>query len=463
MRLYKINWNINYSAQQVLKNKDKVFLIESNKSVDIGDIVSVNKNCYDINNCDFYAMIVIDKVSNNITLSYGAFSYCHSLYYCLLNNNVYINISLHELLRDTDMKPELRIKSVHEFVNNGFVRGENTLIEEIKKVPSLKTVIIKNDSIETINSVYIKREGLSNYVDNLKLSLPTKGTKIVLPLSGGFDSTLLAYLIKDNKEKIAFSVGSLEDVKSTELPNAKKTAAYLHIPQQEIHPDNRWIESFPKIVDIMEGEMFDIGIFLCYFIVDKIKQLNFTDYTVLTGDGADQLLNKNFYTEDIETEPMFIRHSDIFLHRYPKHFFYYLIVKKMEWLLRLEGINYVMPFISKEFCNFAGKNTFTEQKEEYKHFVKTYLPSEISYTLVKKGGLVYPEYFVNRKIYHIFLEILNTPKYRDLFADDEHHNDIRKTLYKMYIVFFDYIFIEGNSINNTDFYSILDKLRNDYE
>lgn len=457
--LYITNNGLSYSAHQVLENEDKIFLIESNKLVHINNIVSINEYCFDIKDNDFYVMIVIDKKSNGITLCYGIFSYCHSLYYYISNDNLYINISLHDLLKYIKISPKLDIRSANEFVDNGFVRGESTLIEQIKKVPPLKTVIInKKNDIRTFDSIYYNREGLNNYIDNLKLNLPQKEIKTILPLSGGFDSTLLSYLIRDNKEKIALSVGSLDDTKSTELPNAKKTTAYLRMPHQEIYSDNKWIESFPKIVDVMEGEMFDPGVFLCYFLIDKIKELNFTDYTLLTGDGADQLLNKNFYEENINEKPLYNRINNIFVDKYPKHFFYYVIIKKIEWLLRLEGVSYVTPFMSKEFSDFAKKTTFTEHKQEYKKFVKSYLPIEISNTLVKRGGLVAERYLINEEIRKDFLDILHMPKYRNLFNTNCNPNELRKLLYKMYVVFFHYIFIEGNSIN-MNFRTILNEIK----
>lgn len=445
--IYKINEELRYSAQQVIENAEKIFLIDSNKKVNEEDIISINENCYDIINNDFYAMIIIDKNTKDIIVSYGIFSYCHSLYYYVSNNKVYINISLHDLLNEIKIKPTLDKYNVNKFVDNGFVRGSGTLIKEIKKVPSLKTVIFKNNTIESINSSYINKKGVQTYVHNLRLALPSKDTKILLPLSGGYDSTLLAYLIKDYKDKLAFTVGSKKYKSSSELTNANKTSSYLKIPQHEIFSSNEWIESLPKIVDVMEGEMFDIGVFLCYFLIDEIKKLDLNNCMFITGDGADQVLNKNFYTEDLDKLPKYNRHNDYFLNKYPKHFFYYLIVKKIEWLLRLNNIDYATPFISKEFCDFAKKTTFTETKEEYKKFVKAYVPNVISNSLLKRGGLVHERYFVSKEINNKFLEILDMPKYKELFVNDKTTDDLRQIIYKMYIVFFNYIFIENKSIN----------------
>ena len=445
--VYKINDDIQYSAKQVIEDSDKIFLIESNKLVNDNDIVLLDENLYDIINNDFYVMVVIDKNTKEITASYGIFSYCHSLYYYKTETSLYINISLHDLLNTINIPLTLDSIGVNDFVRYGFIEGDRTLIEQIKKVPSLKTVIFRNEIIKNVDSQYLERNGKGDYVDNLSISLPSKDTKVLIPLSGGFDSTLLAYLLKDYDNKLAVTVGSEHDPTS-EFKNANNTAFCLNIPQEKIYSDNEWIESLPKIVDIMEGEMFDPGVFLCYFLVNRIKSLNLTDYTFITGDGADQLLNRNFFTENFNKYPTLSRYDNGFWLKNPKHCFYFLIVKKLEWLLRLNDINYTVPFISKEFCDYSKNTTFSEHKLEYKDFVKSYLPKEISNPLRKKGGLVDEKYFINNDVYNKFLHILNNPKYKDLF-DNKNIDDrnLRNITYRMYVIFFNYIFIEGRNVD----------------
>lgn len=445
--VYKVNDDVQYSAKQVIEDSDKIFLIESNKLVNDDDIVLLGDNLYDINNNDFYVMVVIDKNTKEITASYGIFSYCHSLYYYKTETSLYINISLHDLLNTINIPLTLDSIGVNDFVRYGFIEGDRTLIGQIKKVPSLKTVIFRNETIKNVDSQYLERNSKGDYVDNLSISLPSKDTKVLILLSGGFDSTLLAYLMKDYHDKLAVTAGSKRDP-SSEFRNANMTASYLHFPQERIYSDNEWIESLPKIVDIMEGEMFDPGVFLCYSLVNRIKDLGFTDYTFVTGDGADQFLNKNFYTEDFNKNPELNRYASNFFVKTPKHCLYYLIVKKTEWLLRLSNIDYVMPFCSKEFCDCAKNVTFSEQKREYKEFVKSYIPKEISNPLRKKGGLVDEKYFINNDVYNKFLHILNNPKYKYLF-DNKNIDDrnLRNITYRMYVIFFNYIFIEGRNVD----------------
>lgn len=455
--IYNKNNQFNFSAQNIFKIGSKIFLIESNKDINKEDIIQLSENCYDIKDNSFYVMAIIDEITKEIILSYGFFSYCHSLYYYIEGEEIYINLSLHDLLNNTKIIPTLDIKSANEFVKYGFVREEKSLIENINKVPALKTYIFKGNKIETIDSKYIKNKSIGNYADNLKHSFPFKDTKIILPLSGGFDSTLLAYLLKDYDNTIAVTLGSLKDTDS-EFSNANHTAEYLSMKQERIYSTDDWIESLPKIVDIMEGEMFDIGLFLCYFLVERVKELGLTDYTFITGDGADQLLNKNFYIEKFSIAPSMRRLENPFLNMFPKHFFYYLIIKKLEWMLRQEDINYIMPFISDEFYNCAKQYNHSTTKEEYKSFVKSFVPKEISQPLRKRGGQVRAKFFTNDYVQKKFLQILNQPKYKNIF--DEKNiidSDLRNIIYRMYIVFFNYIFIKNQSIDK-DFEALLNNL-----
>ena len=166
------------------------------------------------------------------------------------------------------------------------------------------------------------------------------------------------------------------------------------------------------------------------------------------------LWNKNFYEADIDSLPKLSRYKNNFLNSYPKHFFYHLIIKKLEWLLRENNIKYCIPFISEEFINCA-KNTKTETKEEYKQFVKDYLPKVLSNHFIKYGGMVSEKYFIDDIMYNKLRAITLSPKYDGLFLNDG--GNLRIIIYKMYVVLFNYIYIEGKSID-IPFEELLDKL-----
>ena len=94
-------------------------------------------------------------------------------------------------------------------------------------------------------------------------------------------------------------------------------------------------------------------------------------------------------------------------------------------------------------------NINTENKEEYKKFIKHYLPREISKNLIKKGGLIHESFFVNNETKSMFLTILNN-KYKNIFTVPNTSSNLRQILYKMYVFLFNYFFIKNKSFEYTD-------------
>lgn len=439
--IYKQNNQLEYSAEQIFKKGKKIFLVESNINVKFEDIIQINENSYDIENNDFYVIAVIDE--NKIVINYGYFSYCHSLYYYINDNNFYLNLSFKQLLNKINIKPKLNQNSVNEFIKNGFIVSNETLIQDIHKIPILTTLIYEDNKINLVDSSYIKHQSCGDYIDNLKLKLPDKDTKLVIPLSGGFDSTLLTYLTKDYDEKLTLTVGSDKDVYN-EFKTANNTAQVLNVNHKEIITTNDWLNYLPQIVEITEGELFEIGLFTCYSMVEEIKKLGLTNYTLLSGDGADQLLNVNFHQTTQQDEFKIVKNRGCAYPTCPKHCLYYYIIKKMEWLLHENNINYIIPYISTQFLDCA-KNIKTVHKDEYKQFIKGYLPESIGKYLNKKGGAISYQFFISNEYKNKLKDIINN-KYNYLF-DNKYTDNYKMLLLKLYIVIFKYIFIDNKKIN----------------
>ena len=442
--IYRNNDKLEYSAETIFETDENLFLVESNNPINQQDIIKINENSYTISNNTFYVLIVLDKITGNIIANYGNCSYCHSLYYYQDTDSLFMNLSLKQLLKNINIQPTLNINAANQFINYGFINDNNCLINNIKRLSPLKKLIYKNNKVIITEDIPKYENNVTyNYAESLSKSLPDTDTKIILSLSGGFDSTFLAYLLKNHKNLIAFTVGSLTDPEN-EFNTAQNTGKYLGIKQCKISVTYQWIYWLPKIVEMFEGEMLDPGVFLCWAIVEEIKQLNLNDYTLIVGDGADQVLNINFYQADLNTLPKTTRHEAQFWPSFPKHCLYYLVVKKMEWILHENNISYKVPFLSNDFIN-CTKNTQTVRKEEYKTFIKQMLPQEITKLLDKKGGVIKGRYFVSEDYLQKFSDILKTPKYERWFKNKS--LKFRLLLYKIYVIIFNYIYIEGKSID----------------
>jgi len=441
-KLYLEKDTCSYEATGVFELENKLFLIESNKEVVAADLV-ITKSGYDLKNNPFYVMIIWDKTNKSVTAKYGKFGYCHSLYYFIENNNLYIDLHLANLLNKVNFELQLSTPEVNEFVKYGFIRGYKTLLQNIYKVPSLKTMIFKNGGTELIDSYYYDNHIVNmNYVSSLQKDLVSLD-KIIIPLSGGYDSTLLAYLSKDCPDKYGITVGSSKD-NTNEFSTAKSTANILGLKHITVDSDYYWITKFAKIVKVLEGESYDPGTFLAYYLTETIKKNNLTGYTIISGDGADQVLNVNFYNQTMEDDMPISRHSADFYKHYPLPILYNIIIKKLEWLWRENDLKYCLPYLTNEF-NSCAKNISTTNKQEYKEFVKNYLPKTISNNLAKRGGVISEKYFATSGIMTKLTKILELPKYQNLFENKS--IAYQPLLYKIWVVLFEYIFIMKKDIN----------------
>ena len=111
----------------------------------------------------------------------------------------------------------------------------------------------------------------------------------------------------------------------------------------------------------------------------------------------------------------------------------------MEWLAHETNVNYIAPFISLEFFEYSKINI----DNDYKTFVKTSLPAQLSKNIVEHGGLVTEDNFTDAEIRRLFNKIIE--QYPIFFNS---RLDTRSLIYKMYIIIFDYLFIQKKTINN---------------
>lgn len=436
--LYKQNNKWEYSAEYIFETNENTYLVESNIPVNLEDI-SNNK----LKDNSFYVLIIFNKQTSSIIASYGNCSYCHSLYYYEESSSLFLDLSLKHLLENIEIVPTLNKEAASRFINYGFLNDGSCLIENIKCLSPLKKLIWADNHIQIEDDLPIYNiDAQKDYAQALLKTLP-ENSDVLLSLSGGFDSTFLAYLLRSQNRVIAFTAGNSEDPEN-EFNTARNTANYLNIKHKIIESEEKWITWLPQMVQLFEGESFDPGAFLCWAVVECIKELNLQENIFVTGDGADQVLNINFYKTQLDLLPETTRHGENFWPKFPRHCLYYLVTKKLEWILHENNISYVVPFLSDEFISCA-KNTQTVRKEEYKNFIKQTLPQKLTEPLAKKGGAVRGRYFVPQEYIQKFSQISTTKKYKAWFKNKS--LKFRPLLYKIYVVIFNYIFIEKKSID----------------
>ena len=165
----------------------------------------------------------------------------YPIFYSVSGNSIFISDDAHWIL---DQISDKTIDSLaeQEFMLTGYVTGPNTLYSSIKQVQSGEFLIFKNtdDGINTSSEKYFQyyhhdyfsdpaEKLLNDYLPVLhnvfqRLIDFADGRTIVVPLSGGYDSRLIALMVKvlGYKKIIAYSYGipgNLESEVSQKVAN----------------------------------------------------------------------------------------------------------------------------------------------------------------------------------------------------------------------------------------------------
>ncbi len=163
------------------------------------------------------------------------------LFYSYKKNNLFISdaiIFLKDKLRITKTDEQ----SVIEFKASGYTLGNKTLLKDIYQLQSNEYLIFENQTLknqgfffnyatrETNKSVYSKLKGqaiqaFENAFERLIISLNNR--PVAVPLSGGYDSRLIAVMLKKHNYKnvICYTYGKKG---SYEIENSRKTAKALN-------------------------------------------------------------------------------------------------------------------------------------------------------------------------------------------------------------------------------------------
>ena len=145
----------------------------------------------------------------------------HPLYYRVSGKNITVTDDPQSIF---DPKQDsLSTASALDFLCLGYVTGENTLMEGIKQVEPGTCVSFQDGKLEKRTYFDYRPDLVQSvdpeaYYDNFlralestfhRLRIVTKGKQIAIPLSGGFDSRLIALCLKrfDFSNVIAFSYG----------------------------------------------------------------------------------------------------------------------------------------------------------------------------------------------------------------------------------------------------------------
>ena len=268
--LYDSNNNL-YSEEKLIEYFKKIQTIKefSQKIKEANGVFSV------IINTEFLNVFAVDRIRT------------FPLFYSKHNNTFYISDDAYNL-QDTTGNKVNKLNS-YEFLSTGYITNKGTLIDNIFQLEAGKFVSFENGFKKHTYFHYLTDESVDDDYQFLKdkfLSLLdssvtraikfANGRQIVLPLSGGYDSRLIATLLKKNKyhNVYCFTYGSKD---SFEVDISKKVADKLGFTWKFIEYNEETIpQDFPLSEEFLKYYKFasnHVSIFLTqdYFAVKYVN------------------------------------------------------------------------------------------------------------------------------------------------------------------------------------------------
>ncbi|MFA5598324.1 MAG: asparagine synthase-related protein [Pusillimonas sp.] len=160
---------------------------------------------------DFTGFFSIIYCKNNALFACVDRIRSHPLFYAVANDCFYISDKA-DWVRIKVGETEMNSLARDEFQLTGYVTGQYTLYENVKQLQAGEALILLNDSLELKRyytfehsepKTYNESELSDKFYEICRFAISrlvkyANGRQIVIPLSGGFDSRLIAVMLKEN-------------------------------------------------------------------------------------------------------------------------------------------------------------------------------------------------------------------------------------------------------------------------
>ncbi len=193
-----------------------------------------------------------------------------------------------------------------------------TFFKNIKKLAAGEYLTFKNKKVEVKryfellenkpNLITDKDEAVSVLENLLKESINLRlsaDVPMASLLSGGIDSALINALALKNGTKLhTYTLGYKEFAKYDERKNAKESAEFLGVLNQEVEiSQNDFIDALDKTLDALDEPLNDPAAVPLYLLFERIKQDGYK--VVLSGEGSDELfLGYRQYFEFLDVQSL---------------------------------------------------------------------------------------------------------------------------------------------------------------
>ena len=225
--------------------------------------------------------------------------------------------------------PEISPQSLAVYLQFGYMIQPNTIFKNCYKIKSgeIKHFDLKKKNSSSsvhwsLESCYHEKKSFPNefkivneaheLLNNSVAKLQPDSDKIAVSLSGGYDSSSMAALLKqqNNYEIESFTIG-FEDAKINEAPYAKAIAKHLNIQHHEHYfTVNDALKIIPELSEIYDEPFADHAAAPTIITNELIKKEAITDLVV--GDGGDEVFataDDVHFFERIQMLPLALRTS----------------------------------------------------------------------------------------------------------------------------------------------------------
>lgn len=239
-----------------------------------------------INNANGVFTVLIKK--NNEIFIASDTSRMFPLFYCYINNSICVSDDI-VFLKNKFNFSEIDNFSANAFLTSGHTMGNKTLFEGIKQVQSNEYLIFKDNklknrgfffsySIKTLNnSTYTKlKEQTTKLFDKTfeRLVKSLNNRHVALPLSGGYDSRLIATMLKkynyNNVTCFTYGKKGLKETEVSRMVAEKLSYKWYFIEYSENLTKNFITDKLKEYANFV-GKYSSMPMFQEYFAVKYLK------------------------------------------------------------------------------------------------------------------------------------------------------------------------------------------------
>ncbi len=252
-----------------------------------------------------FSIIIYDKKEQTLYIIKDRVG-LQSLYFYTKNSSLIFGTSLKDFYKVSSFPKKIDKKALSSYLTYGYILQPLTIFENTKKIKAghfvkydLQTKVYKEEKYWSIESCYNEKKEIldedatiTEVTSILQRSIKKrlfKNENFAVTLSGGYDSSIVTALLKEQsiKKLDTFTIG-FDDKNINEAHHAKKIASHLQTNHHEHYFSTKDAkEIVPKLCEVYDEPFADYGATPTVLMAQLVKKNGFD--TLFVGDGGDEV------------------------------------------------------------------------------------------------------------------------------------------------------------------------------